>query len=279
MSGNMKKVIAFNYFGGKFSWLDNLYEFFPNDLTHLAEVFGGSMAVSLNYQKKAIITVNEINGEITNFFEVLRTRPEELLALLYLTPCSQEEFNRCWNLTDDKVENARRFYVRIRQSFFGLGAQRKSKGWHMAKQHLNAHRGETVSKWNNALDKLVDVIEVLRTNIQITNNDFRDFIKKTDTKNTFFYEDPPYVQETRASFNDYRFEFNTNDHIDLADINHKVAGKVMISGYRSKLYDDELYKDWQRIDFPSKKNNIRSGLVTESIWINYEIKEPHTLFN
>ena len=26
MSGNSNKKIAFNYFGGKFTWLDNLYQ-------------------------------------------------------------------------------------------------------------------------------------------------------------------------------------------------------------------------------------------------------------
>lgn len=276
MSGNVKKKIAFNYFGGKFSWLEHIYENFPSDFTHLAEVFGGSMTVSLNYDKKSIITVNEINSDITNFFEVLRDQPEELLGLLYLTPCSKSEFDKCWEFSENKVENARRFYVRIRQSFFGLGAQRQNKGWHMARKHLNSYRGETVTKWNNALDKLTDISCHIRENIQITNYDFKEFIQKTDTEKTFFYQDPPYVESSRASKNDYKFEFTENDHIDLAQINHSIRSKVMISGYASDLYDKELYKDWRRVEFPIKKNNIRSGEVQEIIWMNYpqEIKRP-----
>ena len=52
MSGHKNKIIAFNYFGGKVTHLDQLYYYFPNEFTHLVELFGGSFAVSLNYKSK-----------------------------------------------------------------------------------------------------------------------------------------------------------------------------------------------------------------------------------
>lgn len=277
MSGNKNKIIAFNYFGGKFTWLEYLYKYFPDGFTHLVDLFAGSMVVSLNYPGNVIKTANEINSDITNFFEVLRDHEPELIRLLLLTPCSLQEYNNSWNkpeftnYTTDKIERARRFYVRVRQSFFGLGAQRKNKGWHMAKQHTNAKGGETVSRWNNALEKLHEVAEVLRSNFQITNLDFSDCIDKIQFQKCFFYCDPPYVAETRKSFNDYKFEFSESDHIRLATKLHSTNAMAMVSGYESDLYNN-LYRDWTKIKFPSKLNNIRSGLVTEVIWINYEIK-------
>jgi DNA adenine methylase len=51
------------------------------------------MCVSLNYKGRVIRTANEINSDITNFFEVLRTREAELVRLLLLTPCSIQEYN------------------------------------------------------------------------------------------------------------------------------------------------------------------------------------------
>lgn len=273
MSGNTKKIIAFNYLGSKFSYINNLYKHFPNDFIHLAEVFGGSAVLSLNYKRKCIITVNEINSDITNFFEVLRNNQDELIYKLMLTPVSKSEFDLCWQYSPDPVEKARRFYVRIRQSIFGLGSQKESKGWHMAKTKLNAKRGDTVSRWNNGVEKLFDVAQILRENLQITNYDYKEFIKRVDTSETFLYEDPPYVPASRASKNDYKYEFSVNDHIDLADVNKKVLGKVMISGYESELYDKELYKDWIKVKFPVKKNNMRNGQVQEVIWMNYEPSE------
>jgi DNA adenine methylase len=271
MSGNSNKIIAFNYFGGKFTWLDYLYSNFPSNFNHLVDVFGGSFCVSLNYKGKVIKTANELNEDITNFFEVLRNDEAELVRLLLLTPCSNLEYNNCWEPAADRIENARRFYVRVRQSFFGLGAQRKNKGWHMAKTQFNAHGGETVSKWNNAIEKLYDVADVIRSNFQITNFDFSTCIDKIDHDKAFFYCDPPYPEETRASFNDYKFEFDTEKHTQLAEKLHNIKGLAMVSSYESDLYN-KLYSDWRKVELPPKLNNIRSTKVQEIIWMNYDLR-------
>lgn len=277
MSGNKDKIIAFNYFGGKFTWLEHLYANFPADFTHLVDLFAGSMCVSLNYKGRVIKTANELNCDITNFFEVLRNHEQELIRLLLLTPCSEQEYNNCWEPCDNKIEQARRFYVRIRQSFFGLGAQRKNKGWHMAKQHVNAAGGETVSRWNNAIDKLYDVAAVIRSEFQIINGCYSDCISKVDFDKAFFYVDPPYPLECRASKNDYKYEFSNDQHRDLAKRLHEIEGYAMISSYDCPLMQD-LYHDWHMTKFPVKKNNIRSGEVQECIWTNYIPPTQKTLF-
>lgn len=269
MSGNKNKIIAFNYFGGKFSWLEYLYANFPEDFTHLIEVFGGSLAVSLNYPKTCIKTANEINSDITNFFQVLRDHEPELIRLLLLTPCSNQEYDNCWTKTDNKIENARRFYVRIRQSFFGLGSSRKNKGWHFAKQNGDTRGGETVSKWYNALEKLHEVAEIIRNNFQITNFDALEIIDKADFSKAFFYLDPPYSKRSRKSFNDYAFEYTDEDHYNLSNKLHCIKGKAMISGYDCSLMND-LYRDFRKVKLPVKRNNIRSGEVQEVIWMNYD---------
>lgn len=277
MSGNKDKLIAFNYFGGKFTWLEYLFKYFPDDFTHLVDLFAGSMVVSLNYKGRVIKTANEINADITNFFAVLRDHEPEITRLLLLTPCSEQEYNNSWEPAEDKIERARRFYVRIRQSFFGLGAQRQNKGWHMAKKHVNAQGGETVSRWNNAIEKLHEVAEVIRSNFQITNMDYSDCISKIDFPGAFFYVDPPYPLECRASSNDYKFEFSEEQHRELARQLHVIEGKAMISSYDCPLMQ-ELYGDWEMIKFPPKKNNIRSSEVQEVIWINYKPRSTQFLF-
>lgn len=271
MSGNTKKIIAFNYFGGKFTWLDYIYAHFPaqSDFTHLVDLFAGSLVVSLNYHGRVIKTANEINSDITNFFEVLRDNETELLRLLELTPVSETEYNKCWEIPENKIEQARRFYVRVRQSFFGLGAQRKNKGWHMAKTKVNANRGETVSRWNNAIDKLHAVAMAIRTDFQITPWDYQKCIDKIDFKDAFFYCDPPYSKRSRSSFNDYKYEFTDENHFELAKKLHTIEGKAMISGYDCSLMN-ELYREWRKIKLPIKKNNIRLSEVQEVIWMNYE---------
>lgn len=268
MSGNSKNIIAFSYLGGKSTYLDYLYSQFPVNFIHLVDLFGGSFSVSLNYKGKVVKTANEINEDITNFFMVLRDHEEELLRLLKLTPVSKVEFNNSWIKSDDKIERARRFYVRIRQSFCSMGSQAENKGWHMAIKKYNAHGGETVSRWNNSFEKLHKVAAVIRSNFQITNFDFATCIDKIDFEGAFFYCDPPYSKRSRASFNDYKFEFTDEDHFNLSEKLHTIIGKAMISGYDCSLMN-ELYKDFRKVKLPKKKNNIRSGEVQEVIWMNY----------
>lgn len=269
MSGNSDKLIAFNYFGGKFTFLNYLYSEFPVNVKHLVDLFGGSLVVSLNYQGKIIRTANEINSDITNFFKVLRDHEAKLVKLLLLTPCSVLEYNDCWNSSPNNIEQARRFYVRVRQSFYGLGAQRKNKGWHLAKTQVNCKGGEVVSKWNNAIEKLHDVAEVLRNNFQITPWDYNVCIDKIDFDGALFYCDPPYSKRSRKSYNDYKFEFTDEDHYKLSNKLNHIKGKAMVSGYDCTLMN-ELYKDWRKVKLPVKNNNIRSGAVQEVIWMNYE---------
>jgi DNA adenine methylase len=166
----------------------------------------------------------------------------------------------------------------VRQSFFGLGAQRENKGWHMAKSQNNSRRGETVSRWNNAIEKLYFVAEVIRSNFQITNYDFSLLIDKIDFPKAFFYCDPPYPKECRTSFDDYLYEFTTDQHVLLSERLHNIEGMAMVSSYESDLYND-LYADWRKIEFPIKKNNIRSGDVKEVIWVNYDNDQVMDLFN
>ena len=265
MSGNKDKLIAFNYFGGKFVWLEYLYDNFPPHFTHLIDLFAGSLCVSLNYRGRVIRTANEINGEITNFFEILRDHEEELIRRLSLTPHSELEYLNSWgNTNSGKIEQARRFYVRARQSFYGLGAQAQSKGWHMTKQHVNAQGGETISRWNNGIGKLHTVAAEIRKNFQITNTSYDDCIDRLDFPGAFFYCDPPYPLASRNSQNDYHFDFTDDDHRALA------ARFTLFNQYRqlwhhawnqSQLSTNVLPAGWQA----SRGQTTHAGCVSITV--------------
>lgn len=267
MAGNSKKLIAFNYFGGKFQMVQKLYDHFP-DHHHFIDLFCGSMVITLNKPPSKIDTANDINGEVVNFFKVLREHSEELLSLLYLTPVSRQEYNESWDLNAcSDIERARRFYTRVRQSFFGLGAQRGNKGWHLTRKNSRSHFAEVVSKWLNGMEKLFPVIDRLKC-IQIENRDFRELVPLVDDKEAFFYCDPPYHLESRNSNHDYMFDFTNKDHDELSDLLHGVKGKIMISGYECPSMV-KLYKRWTMVrlgDF----HTISGKKGKECIWMNYK---------
>ena len=157
----------------------------------------------------------------------------------------------------------------------------------MAKKKVLAQGGETVSRWNNTIEKLHEVAEVLRSGFQITNFDYTDCIDKIDFPKAFFYCDPPYPVESRGGKSkgkDYKFDFTDDDHRQLAARLHRIEGKEMISGYDCNLMN-ELYGDWHKVKFPIKRNNIRSNIVNgsgtimqETIWMNYVPTNYQKLF-
>jgi hypothetical protein len=81
------------------------------------------------------------------------------------------------------------------------------------------------------------------------------------------YLDPPYLMETRSHKGKlYRFEMTEGHHRELLSVIKKIPARVIVSGYWSKLYAEEL-KGWRTASFPAVK---RSGEVaTEWLWMNY----------
>jgi DNA adenine methylase len=85
------KLIAFGWYGGKFSHLKWLLPLLPS-CHHYCEPFGGSAAVLLNRMESPVETYNDMDGEVVNFFRVLRNNPDSLMREIALTPFSREEF-------------------------------------------------------------------------------------------------------------------------------------------------------------------------------------------
>ncbi len=88
-----RRLIAFGWYGGKFrhlSWLLPL----PPECNHYCEPFSGSAAVLLNRTPSPVETYNDIDGEVVNFFRVLRDQKDQLIETIGLTPFSREEFYR-----------------------------------------------------------------------------------------------------------------------------------------------------------------------------------------
>ena len=87
-----RKLIAFGWYGGKYSHLGWLLPLLPES-HHYCEPFAGSAAVLLNRRPSPVETYNDIDGEIANFFRVLRDRTEDLgKAHSTSLPFSREEF-------------------------------------------------------------------------------------------------------------------------------------------------------------------------------------------
>lgn len=254
----------FPYFGGKQYLADRMLALMPPHDVYV-EAFGGSGAFLFAKPPVALEVYNDLDSGLINFFRVLRNehRAKRLRELLELTPYSREEWAECkstWQYASDDVEMARRWFVGLVMSF---SKTPDSHGWSYCKQP----GGHAVSKYRGLADALPDAVARFRM-AQVDHLPALDCIARYDAPNVLFYIDPPYVAETRKS-GGYRHEMTADDHAELLELLNGVQGMVMLSGYRSPLYDD-LLTGWRRTDIETvnhSSNRVREAR-TECIWRN-----------
>ena len=268
------KLIPFGWYGGKFSHLDWLLPLLPR-CHHYCEPFAGSAAVLLNRPPSPVETYNDIDGEVANFFRVLRDEKEALVEAIGLTPFSREEFALACKLDPSVagLERARRFYVRARQVRIGL-AQTASLGrWANCKNTSRAGMSGVISRWLGAVEDLPAIAERL-LRVQIENRPAFDVIRLYDSPQTLFYCDPPYVHETRGDSKAYGYEMTDTHHRDLAAVLNQVKGLVAISNYPCKLMES-LYPAprWKKTVSAPRTNHATKGTRVEVLWTNYDPRD------
>lgn len=264
----------FAYYGGKSGMARRLVAMMPPHRAYI-EPFFGSGAVLFRKPPSRHEIVNDIDGAVVTFFRVLREQPEELTRVCALSPHARDEFGLA-DLDDEQLtdlERARRFWVRINQSFTkGLG----QSGWSITTartQSVPATALSRITRFEVAAQRLALVT--------IENCDAMALVERLATSDTLIYADPPYVHATRRSGGrvtqvDYRHEMTDEDHIALAEVLHATPATVLLSGYPGDLYQD-LYGEWDFIDVEvtaHSSNAAAKGRTsrTERIWSSRPIE-------
>lgn len=267
-----KKLILFGWYGGKFSHLDWLLPLLP-ECHHYCEPFAGSAAVLINRPPSPVETYNDLDGEVANFFRVLRDEGEELTRLIGLTPFSREEFGIACELDPEvtAVERARRFYIRARQVRTGLAQTATIGRWANCKNTSRAGMSGVVSRWLGGVQSLPEIAERL-LRVQIENRPAVDIVRLYDSPTTLFYCDPPYVHATRGDSKAYSCEMTDDQHVELAEALNAAEGMVAFSNYECELLE-ELYpaSKWFKHISPPKTNHATKGTRTEVLWTNYDL--------
>jgi len=252
----VKPVIR--YPGAKWRLAQWIISHFPPHTTYL-EPYVGSGAVILNKPRSHCETINDIDGDITNLFKVIRENTEELAKMIYMTPWSRQEYNLSYEKTGIELEDARRFLVRL---WMAHGTRTNTKtGW---RSDVQGKQGSSVAKvWTKLPDRILKVAERLR-GVQIENQTDLEVIGRYKFKEVLIYADPPYLLYTRSQ-KMYANEMTEQQHILLLDALDDHPGPVILSGYDNELYNERL-KQWKRktISALADKGRLRE----EVVWIN-----------
>ncbi|WP_189243185.1 DNA adenine methylase [Planobispora rosea] len=253
----------FPYYGAKGRLAPWILSHMPEHAIYV-EPFIGSGAVLLAKAPARTEVINDLNGDVVNFWRVLRDRYDELVGALQFTPYARDEYLFCRDgragPTDD-VERARQFFARCCMAFnastgrvgfspSGLGKLGKA------------------STFRRRIDgRLEQVAERIRE-VEIENMNALELIRRWRDPQAVLYLDPPYVNGTRSSTSDYATDNGSEEfHQALMDTIADHRGTVMLSGYIGSPYD---CLGWRReeIQVPAHVSNRIGTKRTECLWIN-----------
>jgi DNA adenine methylase len=234
----------FPWYGGKFNHLGFILPKLPK--THIyCEAFGGAGTVLINREPSPVEILNDIDSNIYNFFKVLQNNYEDLIRKLQFTLWSRKEYedarkiiNSEEYMTLNSIERARLFYIWIRQCRSGY----PNSVWSFSKDAVRRNISQVVSRWLSSIDQLPEIVARLKTVI-IENRNALEVIKDYDSKDTLFYLDPPYIEDSRIAKQVYKFEYTNLDYEKLFSLLNTILGKVAISNYQS-LSLLKLAKGW-----------------------------------
>jgi DNA adenine methylase len=246
--------------GGKTKLAEWIVSLMPPHHMYI-EPFAGSLAVLFAKNPSPSELVNDLDGDLINFWRVLRDRSRQLVRKLEMTPYARDEYYLSFEPTDDPLERARRFFVLNHQAF--ASRVYGQSGWHRPtpKQSSSPARmyHRRIAQLRAAAERLKDVM--------IEHDDALAVIRRYDADNVCFYVDPPYLNVRDVQ----PYKVRLQDHTELLETLRTCKGKVILSGYWNTIYDEAL-KDWPRLDRQAVVTSPRSERpkVIESVWLNYD---------
>ncbi len=208
-------------------------------------MFCGAGWVLFGKEASRVEVINDIDGELINFYRVLKHRPAEFAEMFHLELVSRQLFNEYRRFEEGKteLERAMRFYYVLRLCFGGRREERCFGTSTTAPHGLNLARlFFHAQQFSGRLERVV-----------IENLHWKDCLRIYDRPHTLFYLDPPYPS-TRVDA--YHSRMSWEDHEALASALAGLRGRWLLS-----------YQDHPRI----RRLYRRRGWTTERLQITYSL--------
>lgn len=272
------------YVGGKLQQLHWLLPLLPTDARVYCEPFGGSAAVLLNRPRAAREVYNDMSRNTTNLFRVIQVPDNAAYVAehLRLMPFHYTEYINGRELDDlsDGLERAWRYYMKCRQSRFGIGSVMQA-GWGVVLTFDTINQGPSpnVRVWWKSIEKIGRVSQRMR-DVEVRHGPALDVIRELDAPDAFFYLDPPYVMSSRQHSDSGYYEageMTDDDHVELLECLAGLKGRWVLSGYDNPLYASMLASAHtfrppaHRLTIVNAKKDRGDAERQEVIWSNFSL--------
>jgi len=251
--------------GGKYHALSRIIPLI-NPRKNSCEIFCGSAVITLNLpllRRSKSEAIVDINSQISNFFRVIRDKPDEYMERMKYT-FSGDDWVEELEAQSDDVSRAMCFYLKNRNSFAGFG-------------DFATREGIVYSFGNNPIIKDVTWWAERLRNVRIYRLDFRDALKRVNGLDTdwVLILDPPYPKAGKKGERMYCGEtengkedlgFTEKDTRDLCKLLHESHHEIFLT-YPDKPLIRDLYSDWHIREArwhyhaaPGEKKNTKTEL-------------------
>ena len=205
-----------SYIGGKNRLAKRLIAIFPKHKTYV-EAFAGGAQVFFRKEPSDVEVLNDLDGEIVNFYRVCQQHYEELLRYFRFMVVSRRWFDLLkktdpTNLTD--IQRAARYLYLLRNSFASLVRN--------PVYHRNVVQPPSFNL--TGLPELIENAHKRLERVQLECAPYEEVLRRFDRPTTLFYCDPPYYARKL-----YRHNLEEADFVTLAARLGELKGKFVLS--------------------------------------------------
>jgi len=255
------------YYGGKQQLAKRIISLIPEHKLYCDPFVGGG-AVFFQKPASEVEVINDINNALVNFYEVCQRDFTSLEKEVLISLHSRDLHRRAMVIYQnpdmfDKIKRAWAVWVLSSQSF---GAMLDgSFGYDRS--------GTTSKKVARKREEFTYEYAVRLQNVQIECADALRIIRSRDTRQSFFYCDPPYIGTDMGHYDGY-----TEDDFDaLIAVLERIEGKFLLSSFRNKPLQEAVKRNgWSsfeiRMSKPMSRNGEnKRGTKVEVLTANYPI--------
>jgi DNA adenine methylase len=205
-----------SYIGGKHALAKRIIAMLPAHITYV-EAFAGGAQVLFHKEPSKVEVLNDLDGEVVNFYRVCQAHYGELIRYLRFTLVSRQWFAILQktppaSLTD--MQRAARYFYLQKSAYGGL-VRKQSYAIHVV-QRPNFSTARIASVIRGCHDRL--------QRVQIESLPYEEILTRYDRPTTLFYLDPPYWGRTL-----YRHNFTSHDFEALEERLRSLRGKFVLS--------------------------------------------------
>lgn len=250
--------------GGKAYLARRIVDLMPPHETYIEPFLGGG-SVLLNKPKAEREIAGDLDAGLINLWQQIRINHGFRCAVGHPYTLDTFEDARRWLDNPHPLSQAVGYMIRNRFSRGGLG---KTFAW---SDRLRGGQPGDANAWDTIRAELPAIAERVK-DVEFFAREWWEVVPTVrQAAETLVYLDPPYLHETRTAKAAYEHEMTTDQHLDLLEWVNTTKARVMLSGYRSPLYDEAL-KGWRREewDLPNHSGQGKTKQRRiECLWMNW----------